>query len=312
MPDPATAPGRPVASRGHRNLEGDCIMNDEYYRRVEGLVDAARLRTQRVAVCGVGSGGGFIAEELARLGFHLLLLDFEAERLEPHNIIRHLLGADHLGETKHRAVAEHLRRTCPMATVSSVGIDVVQEHDRLLTVFREFRPDLIVAATDNEGSKFALDQIARVLGIPVIGGGVYNGGVGGEVYLSEPHSACYGCIFEKLQPGNAHRHAPVSVDYTNPGQPQLSASSALRLDILQIAALTVRMVLRRLLAAEGEEAFGMPANANVVIFANRRMPGVFERGLTPRWYRVVSARGCLICGDTAAAGQPGTAPGLEG
>lgn len=269
-------------------------MNKDYYRRSIGIVDSDRLASLRLVVTGVGAGGGQVVDEIGRWGSSVLIIDRPTERLETHNVMRHVLGADAIGEIKHVAMARHVQRLCPFTSVTSVGIDVLQERDQYLALLQAFEPHLIFAATDNEPSKFAIDEIGRILRIPVVGAGVYNGGVGGEVYLTEPGAACYGCIFEHLQGGSAERHAPQSVDYSNPEQPDVPATAALRLDIGQIAGLSLRMAMQRLLAP-GQDAFGVPSGANVVVWANRRVPGVFERALTPQWLHIDPDPRCLYC-----------------
>jgi len=270
-------------------------MNEEYYSRVATVIDPRAIQSKRVVIVGQGSGGSMMTEELGRLGARLLLVDRPGETLGVHNLVRHLLGADSLGKEKHTAMTEHLLRMNPALQVESAGFDVVRQLDAFRERVRQFEPDLMLCATDAEDAKFAVDMLGHELSIPAVGGGVYDGGVGGEVYATAPGSACYGCIFEKLQGHSRTLYAAPSADYTSPHRPEHPATVALRLDIFLIASLCVRKALQCLLSP-GVDAFGVEASANVVVFANRPVPGVFAKSLTAQFHRVAGSLECLHCG----------------
>lgn len=269
-------------------------MNTDYYTRIRGILDPEAILKARAAIVGIGSGGGFIAEELGRLGLRLLLVDRPDERLETHNIVRHVLGMDALGRPKHAALAEHLKRVNPDAEVIPLGMDVAKDTDALASAIQSFEPDLIVSATDNQAARYATDRIARNLGVPVVGGGVYDGGVGGEIYLSEPPHACYGCISLKIRGRRMTPDTAKAEDYSNPNLPEHPTTIALRTDIAQIASFCTRFVLKRLFSPD-VEAFGIPEGVNLAIFSNRRIAGVFEQSLAARFFKVEPHSSCMVC-----------------
>lgn len=287
-------------------------MNLEYYERVLGVIEPRTLVSQPVCIVGCGSGGGIIAEELCRLGVSLALVDKPGERLEMHNLVRHVLGPARLGEEKAHALRDHLRGhfgtgAGARASIEAATIDCVTEPERIHKYLVEFRPQILVAATDTEESKFALDAAARSLRLPVVGGGVYDGGVGGEAYITEPGGPCYGCIFEALQGAGAERHPAAKSDYSSPHTPEAQPTAALRIDIAQIAGLCVRLVLRRLLSPR-DDAFGVPAETNVIVFANRTVRDVFSRPLTASFHRISPSPRCLWCAPRSMAAERAPAP----
>src|SRR5262249_14306696 len=137
--------------------------------------------------------------ELARLGVDLMLVERPGEVLEEHNIIRHLLGYRSLGKSKLFELKRHLQSLYPFARLTTCALDVVEDSELFSTRLDKWRPDLLAVCTDNEQSKHAANRAALRLGIAQVGAGVYDGGIGGEVYRVLPGEACYGCIADHLQ-----------------------------------------------------------------------------------------------------------------
>jgi molybdopterin/thiamine biosynthesis adenylyltransferase len=272
-----------------------------FYKRVAAILDPERIRRRRVAVVGVGSGGARVALELGRLGISLLLVDRPGERLEEHNIVRHVLGYRSLGELKLPELQRTILDHNPLAQVRCKELDVVEGGDEMEELFTEWRPDLIAVCTDNEASKHALNRVALALGIDQVGAGVYDGGIGGEVYRIRTGDACYGCIADKLQLrryASAESSAP---DYSSP-ESRTPSTCALNLDIEQIASLQSRMILDGLLG-EAAGFTGLAHEINLCVFANRTVPGTFSRPWTAQFFRIARRGDCLECGtepeDTA-------------
>lgn len=90
---------------------------EEYFKRVRGILLPETLRKLVVFVIGVGSGGARVAIELGRLGVQLFLIDRPNERLGEHNIIRHPLGYDQLGQPKNAGVRRYIRNLNPSVKV---------------------------------------------------------------------------------------------------------------------------------------------------------------------------------------------------
>jgi len=268
----------------------------EFYKRVAGVIAPERLQCRRVVVIGVGSGGSRVAAELARLGVDLLLVERPGEVLEEHNIIRHLLGYRSLGKSKLFELKRHLQNLYPFAHLTLCALDVVEDSELFLNRLEKWRPDLLAVCTDNEQSKHAANQAALRLGIPQVGAGVYDGGIGGEVYRVRAGEACYGCIAAHLQLKRPAKQQPM-YDYNGADPFQTQSTSALNLDIAQIALLQSRLALELLL---GEPQFtGLPVAANLLVFANRLVPGTFSRPFHCDFFSIARHVSCLDCGETA-------------
>lgn len=268
---------------------------EQFYSRISEVVDPAFLRTKRVAVVGLGSGGSRVAAELGRLGIQLLLLERPRERLEEHNIVRHLLGYRSLGKSKLREVKHFVQNFNPSTPISARALDVVAHQEKLENLLRSWRPDLLAVCTDNEPSKHAINQVAIRLGIPQAGGAVYDGGMGGEVYRIRPGGPCYGCIAAHLK---LERQAPkpVSRDYRGSQSGAPPSLCALNLDILQIALLQCRLALD-FLSGQKHRVLGLPPEVNLCVFANRVVPGVFARPWHCEFFNIDKRADCLHCGE---------------
>jgi len=267
----------------------------EFYKRVSGALPLERLWGKRVAVVGLGSGGSRVAAELGRLGIDLLLIERPGERLEEHNIVRHLLGFESLGKLKLDEVTRFIANLNPSTRVSPCGLDVVDEPERLAQTLEEWPPDLIAVCMDNEPSKHVLNDLALGLGVPQVGAGVYDGGIGGEAYVARPGGACYGCIADHLR---LHQFGPTqhsSPDYNHLHSPEIPSTCALNLDIEQIALLQSRLALDLLLGSNS--LTGIPPEVNLCVFANRVVPGTFPRPLHCEFYCIRRRKDCLNCGE---------------
>lgn len=272
----------------------------EFYRSVCGLVDPRRLSRKRVAVVGLGSGGGRVAAELGRLGVQLLLVERPRERIEEHNIVRHLLGYSSLGKPKLGEMAAYLANLNPAGQVKLCALDVVEQQDQFAAGLARWAPDVIAVCTDNEPSKHALNEVALRLRVPLTGGAVYDGGIGGEIYRVRPGQACYGCLATQLRLERQVPAAGRARDYTNPAANENHTTSALNLDIGQIALLQSRLTLQFLLEPEAD-LVGLPAEVNLCVFANRRVQGVFARPWHCEFFSIARRADCLSCGQPVDA-----------
>ena len=268
----------------------------KFYQRISGLIDPQQLCSKKVAVVGLGSGGSRVAAELGRLGVPLLLIERPNEKLEEHNIVRHLLGYGSLGRPKLTETARFLNALNPALRASCHPLDVVDQQELFTTLLSEQRPNLIAVCTDNEPSKHAINEAAIRLGIPQVGAGVYDGGIGGEVYIARPGGACYGCIADHLQ---LERYSPARPPGGYEGnETPPSPISALNLDIDQIALLQSRFLLA-LLCGENTSFLGLPIEFNLCVYANRLVPGTFERPLHAEFFSIPRRENCLACGLAA-------------
>jgi molybdopterin/thiamine biosynthesis adenylyltransferase len=270
----------------------------EFYRSMVGLVEPERLQTKRAVVIGLGSGGARVAAELGRLGVPLLLVERSEERIEEHNLLRHVLGYDSLGKSKLEEMLRYISNLNPATPLEACPLDVVRDAAALEQRLHRWHPDLLAVCTDNEQSKHALNETAVRLGLAQVGAGVYDGGIGGEVYRVLPGQACYGCLAAQLQ---LQRHTPKpqgTPDYNHLDLNEVPTTPALSLDIEQITILQSRMCLEVLLGEKGHLT-GLPPEVNLWVFANRVVPGTFKRPLHAEFFRVPRQTDCLVCGKVS-------------
>ena len=143
----STVHSRPSAERGPQTVvsglrRGRRIDETEFYRPIMGVLNPALLPTRKVAVVGLGSGGSRVATELGRLGVQLLLVERPQERIEEHNIVRHVLGYRSLGKPKAREMVKYIHNLNPSACLRACSLDVVEQQtalERLLEKWRRTR-----------------------------------------------------------------------------------------------------------------------------------------------------------------------------
>lgn len=130
-----------------------------------------RRRTGSVLVVGAGAVGGFLAEELARIGFSPLRL-VDPQTLAVENLVRHPLGARAVGRPKATALAEKIRCDFPPCAATGLCRDFLQlpegEQRSLVAA-----ADVVVAATDSVACQRHVNRVALEVGTPAVYPGVW-------------------------------------------------------------------------------------------------------------------------------------------
>src|SRR5258708_20350607 len=92
-----------------------------------------QLATKTVAIIGLGSGGGFVAQSLAMSGVgHFILIDDDV--LDSSNVMRHVADARYVGIPKVEAVGGLIRQRNSKAQVEAIVerlADHLTKFDRL-------------------------------------------------------------------------------------------------------------------------------------------------------------------------------------
>lgn len=136
----------------------------ELYTRSKGLLEVGALESKKVLIVGLGSGGAPIAVELAKAGVgHFILMDFD--RIELHNIARHICGVNELGRLKVNAVKDAILLKNPYAQVETYDIDMNKQLDILEKCVAE--SDLTIVATDEYASRYNIN--ARLVKLGKVG-----------------------------------------------------------------------------------------------------------------------------------------------
>lgn len=267
--------------------------------RVERLLGSdtlAQLATKKVAVIGLGSGGGFVAQSLAMSGVgHFVLVDDDT--LDASNIVRHVSDKRQLGQPKVQAVADLIAQRNAKATCD-VRAGKIEAH---MDVFGAV--DLVVVGVDQEQVKYVINDACRQHNVPAVYAGVYERGEGGDVVVIRPNidnEPCYACWAAELRDGLAVSQlgAGEELDYGMIGESgTLEAEPGLWLHVVRVASAQADMALNLLLAGTTAHET-MPANT--VIMANRHMEileGVVSQPYSAVWVDIKRDHECLVCGD---------------
>lgn len=172
------------------------MTKDRTFERIESLFDVQLFADTKVFVAGCGSGGASVALQLVMAGIRNFTL-MDRDILGPENVIRHVCGRSFIGRKKTAAVAEVLRDRNPNVTIATIDADIMSHPD----IASEIRKcDIVVLATDNEPSRYLINDLCVRNEIPFVVGRVFTRGIGGEVFAYRPQGGgCLACLESVLQ-----------------------------------------------------------------------------------------------------------------
>src|SRR5205814_1989558 len=113
------------------------------------------------------------------------------------NVIRHVCGRRYLGQRKVDAVADALLDRNPALKIERHAVDLMTCVD-LENYVRN--SSVVVFATDNDPTRYRLNQMCVDNQIPFVIGKVFTRGIGGEVFSYRPgESGCLACLETVLE-----------------------------------------------------------------------------------------------------------------
>jgi len=170
--------------------------DDQLFARIAPLFDVGSLGDARVLIAGCGSGGSQVALQLAMSGIRRFAL-FDSDVLEAENVIRHVCGRRYLGQKKVDAVADVLLDRNPSLEIERHPVDLMTCTDLVDQVRRS---SVVVLATDNDPTRFRLNQVCVETKTPFVIGKVFTRGIGGEVFGYRPgEGGCLACLEGALE-----------------------------------------------------------------------------------------------------------------
>jgi len=222
----------------------------ELYSRSKGLIEVDILENKNTLIIGLGSFGSQIAVELAKAGVgNFTLVDFD--RIELSNISRHVCGVNELGRFKTFAIRDAILVKNPFAKIETYEKDINENRDLLTQLIQ--KADIVICATDNNRSRFNINEIAFELNKTVIFGRAVTRAEGGDVFkLKGKNSPCYCCLIgesDGMKYGgeeeitSAQQANEVLPSYTTPEQRSAAVQVGLSSDILPICNLIVKLAL---------------------------------------------------------------------
>lgn len=141
-------------------LEGRYARN----RKTLSDEDQLKLSTSCVAIVGCGGLGGYIAEELARIGVGRLVL-IDGDRLEVSNLNRQIMSSElNMGQWKVEAARDRLKSV--NSEVQVEGIRGWFDEEKGSELFREV--DLVCDALDSLPTRVVLERVCHQMKLPLV------------------------------------------------------------------------------------------------------------------------------------------------
>jgi hypothetical protein len=274
---------------------------DKLFARITPLFDVGLMANARVFVAGCGSGGGNVALQLAMSGIvNFALMD--KDTLEPENVIRHVCGLRYVGQRKVDALADVLRDRNPKVNVTTLDTDLLR-YDHLDD--QVGAATVVVLATDNEPSRYRVNESCVKTGTPFVVGRVFTRGIGGEVFVYRPGSGgCLACL-EGFLERTRFREGVREVDLMPAEErealygmepAEIKDSPGLNVDIAFITAFHTRFVLDAIanrIAERPKHVF--PIAENYLVWGNRPVHP-FTKNFELQRITLKPQEGCLVCG----------------
>lgn len=261
------------------------------FSRNKSLLDSEVLTDRVVTVVGLGTGGATAAVELAKAGVgSFRLVDFD--RLETHNITRHVCGLSDVGRKKTQAVRDRLLAINPTVDVSTLDIDVVEDTSAARDTIKG--SDVVIGATDSEVSKLAINRICVEAGVPAIYAGAYERAFGGDVIRVIPgETPCYDCVLGDLQESMDYTDETESIDYAEVENPEnFTAEPGLSTDVGFISLLQTKYALLTLL--RGTDSALEDYDEHMCFWGNRP-EWIFEEPLQSQFAETRFRDDCPTC-----------------
>lgn len=172
----------------------EIISNFIHERNLDSIKSLLGLK---IKLIGAGAIGGFLAQQLVRLGAgsdggELIIID--KDLLGSENLGRHVLGLNKIFQAKAAALSSFLTKQFPLSTITGVIDDVMQVIDL-------FDCDLVIDATGEEDLSLVLNEmhqehiLSHPDGPPMLFVWVVGNGEVVQALLSDGgNSACYDCL----------------------------------------------------------------------------------------------------------------------
>jgi molybdopterin-synthase adenylyltransferase len=290
---------------GRRGKGTNNMTSDRTFERIHSLLDVEQFAPIRILIAGCGSGGGNVAQQLVTSGIrNFTLLDRDV--IGPENVIRHVCGRRFIGKKKVDALAEVLWDRNPDAKIDRIDADIMTFPDleQLVT-----RTDVVVLATDNESSRFKVNELCVRYEIPFVVGRVFTRGIGGEVFSYRPQSGgCLACL-ESVLERTQYREGVREIDLVSEEErekvygleiPEIKDSPGLAIDISFITSFHSRFVLDAIARRLAEPPkYLTTIEENYVVWGNRPVHP-FNRHFQLQRIALEPQESCAVCSVRSA------------
>jgi molybdopterin/thiamine biosynthesis adenylyltransferase len=280
--------------------------NDRLFERIESLFDIKAFSDVRVLIAGCGSGGGSVALQLVMSGIrNFTLIDHDVLGVE--NVIRHVCGLRFVGRKKTEALAEVLADRNPAVSIRQVEADLLSFGELEEEVRQS---DVVVLATDNEPTRYRINEVCVTLGVPYVVGRVFTRGIGGEVFAYRPKDGgCLACL-ESLLQRTTYREGIREIDLVSEEErekiygmeiAEIKDSPGLAVDIGFITSFHTRFVLDAIVRdLPVPPKFLAPLTENYVVWGNRPIHP-FNKPFQLQRMQLQPQEHCGVCSREAVA-----------
>lgn len=275
--------------------------NSNLFKRIEPLFDVGHLADANVFIAGCGSGGGAVALQLVMSGIRNFTLA-DNDTLEPENVIRHVCGLRFVGRKKTDALEEVLRDRNPDIKVRKLDVDLLTYPD----LEKDFAAaTVVVLGTDNEASRFRVNEACVRVGTPYVVGRVFTRGIGGEAFVYRPKTGgCLACLEQVLE-RSEFRDGIREIDLVSEEErdavygmekAEIKDSPGLNVDISFITSFHTRFVLDAIASRlPARPKFLFPIDENYIVWGNRPVHP-FKKNFQLQRITLHPRAGCMVCG----------------
>jgi len=276
--------------------------DDKLFARIAPLFDVGLLSEARVLIAGCGSGGGQVALQLAMAGIRKFAL-FDSDVLEAENVIRHVCGRRYVGQLKVDALADVLLDRNPAIEIDRHNVDLMASADLADHVRQS---SVVVLATDNEATRYRVNQLCVESQTAFVVGRVFTRGIGGEVFAYRPgESGCLACL-EGFLGRTKYREGIREIDLVSEEErekiyglevSEIKDSPGLNVDIAFITSFHTRFVLDAIARTLPERPKYLPLiEKNCLVWGNRPVHP-FTKHFEIQRIALHPQQGCLICSN---------------
>lgn len=256
------------------------------------------LQARRVVLIGAGSVGGATATSLAAYGIGDLDI-MDPDRLEYHNIPRHVCPSSSVGKHKVNAVADLLERTWPDTRVRPIRANAITDADILRPLIED--SSIVVCTVDGVEPRRVVSYLCKRANKPLVLACVLADGRYGEVLRLRPYRevGCLDCQRRYLAASGRLDLEP-TIDRGYGEGTRHNPMTAVGADLHLVGALVAKTAIATILSGAGHSD-QLLENDNVVL-ALRPGPGWAQpfdatRTLAQRWYPSATPYpDCPACG----------------
>lgn len=142
----------------------DYFYHESLHRSEEAM---KRINNTRVVICGAGSLGANVAENLVRAGVSLIRI-VDMDRIEERNLSTQPYEKSEIGTKKALVLANRLYRACGGRGITADATKLDENNAKKLLR----NSDLVIDTFDNSGSRAQVQKTCEALGIPCLHAGM--------------------------------------------------------------------------------------------------------------------------------------------